>query len=296
MKPRKIKDAQDISKLITILRTRNFTIKSNDENDIKAFLLSTGYYKLSGYWLPYYNKKRECLNENIDFNKVRETYCFDEELRMIVLSLTNFIEVKTKSAITNYMCLEYDPLFYYDSSFFENKEHHRAWMEKFENEISYSDRNEEAFKAWYKKEYGSKFPLWVTFEIVNFNDVSKLYANLKTKYKKELRPYFNWSDIDYTKSWLQSTTILRNICAHNGRLFYRNINTSPKKPLKLVENNIELNNKRVFFYILTMKELLNDEKKWSSIESQIINLITKYPDVDILLYGFNNNWYDCLTF
>lgn len=295
MAVKKIKDAKNENKLLTILRTRKFIINSNVEKNIKDFIFFTGYYKLSGYWLPYYNKQIECLNQELDFCKIKETFLFDKKIREILLELTSTIEIKFKASLINTMCVKYGPLFYYDSSFFKDSNRHKEWIDKFETNVNYSDKNDEEFKQWYKEKYNSKFPLWVTFEMVNFNDVSKLYSNLKTKYKKDICQIFNIFDIKLIDSWIRSATIIRNICAHNGRLFYRTINTSPKKIPRYKNKNIYFNQKRLFTNILVMKELLNDETEWRHTESKIIDLVMDMPNVDLIHYGFPDEWYDYLV-
>lgn len=289
----KKKEATEYGQQITRLRVRGFNINSNDENEVKTFLSNVGYYRTTGYILPYYNKKLEKLNDNMDFDKIMSTYWFDKELKSILLYLISLIEVEYKARIADTLCLKYGSYFYYDSKYFDNASLHDKWIKKFEEKLQYSDKNDELFKVWYKDNYDSKFPLWVAFQLININDLSKFYDMLKTKYKKELKNCFKGVDYPYTKSWLRSTTVVRNIAAHNGRLFYRTINTSPKLPQAI--GNHSVNIKRLFVVIVALKELCTDDIIWNRFFSDLINLIIKFPSVDLIHYGFPRRWYEILA-
>lgn len=293
MRKKNRKIATTTDQQITRLRVRRFQVKSTKEKDARKFLNNVGYYRLSGYILPYYNKKKESLNSDLDFFKIVETYWFDKELKNVLLYLISAIEVEYKTRIADTLCVKYGSHFYYDSSYFKDPELHKMWLNKFEENMNYSDKNDDLFKNWYKQEYDSKFPLWVAFQLVNFNDLSKFYDLLDTKYKKDLRSSFGGIDYPFTQSWLRSTTVIRNIAAHNGRLFYRTLSVTPKKPTALRKTSLNL--KRLFVFIVAMKELCTDEYIWDTFFSRLINLICKYPDVDLIHYGFPVKWYDILN-
>lgn len=282
-----------IDQQITRMRVRGFEIHSTKEREVRKFLSDVGYYRISGFFLPYYDRNNEKLLKKIDFTKMMDTYWFDKELKSILLYLISSIEVEYKSRIANNLCLKYGPYFYCDEKFFNNVDLHNKWIEKFKEGLQYSDRDDDLFKEWYKTKYKGEFPLWVVFQLININELSKFYDLLTTSMKKELREEFNNSDIDYTKSWLRSMTVIRNIAAHNGRLFYRTINTSPKLPKPYKERHINI--KRCFAVIVAMKNLCTDKNIWEHFFSDLINLITKYPEVDLIHYGFPNKWYDYLN-
>lgn len=293
MKKKNKKNATTLAQQITRLRVRNFDIPSDNEELVKEFLSNIGYYRASGYYLPYYDRKLEMTPQKISYQKIMDTYWFDKEIKSILLYLMASIEVEYKARIADTLCLKYGPYFFYDASYFSDNQLHKKWIRKFEDQFNYQDSNDDLFKSWYKKEYNSKFPLWVAFQLININDLSKFYDLLKTPYKKELRNSLRGNDIDLTRSWLRSMTVVRNICAHNGRLFYRSISTSPKLPKDLKKE--KLNIKRPFVIIVVMKRLCTDKKVWDRFLNDLIDIIVKYPEVEIFHYGFPNNWYDILN-
>ena len=101
---------------------------------------------------------------------------------------------------------------------------------------------------------------------------------------------------DYIENWLQGFVILRNICAHRGRLYNRYITFSPKlskKDKKLFkDSNLDLNKqtKQVFTYIYVINKLINDIEIKKNFINTFKTLIEKYPFVKLHYYGFPEDW------
>lgn len=84
-----------------------------------------------------------------------------------------------------------------------------------------------------------QIPLWAAVEVMSFGTLSKTIKNLKTgegtayakfaefyKYKTQ-RENFVKPDKKMLSSWIYAVSILRNMCAHNSRIYNRAINTTP---------------------------------------------------------------------
>lgn len=83
-------------------------------------------------------------------------------------------------------------------------------------------------------------PVWAAAEIMSFGTLSKRITNLKTgsdlPFSKIAKSYTysakSGKPVKPSKkilvSWIQSCVVLRNICAHNGRIYNRVLNATPE--------------------------------------------------------------------
>src|SRR5699024_6701981 len=97
---------------------------------------------------------------------------------------------------------------------------------------------------------------------------------------------------------LHCVTILRNISAHGGRLYNRLFTRKPRlsredKSLLLITEDGGIINDKLFSYILVLKSLTNPND-FQLIKEQLILIIENHPLIDIIQYGFPENWQDIL--
>lgn len=88
-------------------------------------------------------------------------------------------------------------------------------------------------------------------------------------------------------SWLHTLSYIRNVCAHYGRLYGKNLIIKPKLPKGKQK---EFKNNRVFAAIFALTNLLHqDERKHFLITLQA--LIEKYSDyIKLKEIGFPSEW------
>jgi len=87
-------------------------------------------------------------------------------------------------------------------------------------------------------------------------------------------------------------TDLRNICAHYGRLYYRNF---PSVPAGFkIDDRYKY---KLWTTIQAVKELYYDAEKWNaSILKPMIDLFEEYKDdINLKHMAFPPNWVDLLT-
>ncbi|EEP3942640.1 Abi family protein, partial [Listeria monocytogenes] len=118
----------------------------------------------------------------------------------------------------------------------------------------------------------------------------KFYSNLHIKIKKKMVKIYGY-DAEYIQSWLHTVVLIRNICAHNGRLYNRTITVSPKLP----NGTAKLNIKRIFIVIFIFKFLCVDQTEWEIFVNKIEELIQKYQEViELEMIGFPETWKEML--
>ena len=93
-------------------------------------------------------------------------------------------------------------------------------------------------------------------------------------------------------------TIIRNLCAHGSRLYNRKKKKKPwlskqEKKLLIELPDKTFDNAHLYGFILIMRRLLK-QGEFAEIKAAIINLLEKYPFVNLRYYGFREDWKNVL--
>ena len=136
--------------------------------------------------------------------------------------------------------------------------------------------------------YNGDFPIWVLMELFTFGMLSYFYADLALSDQKRLASDLFGTVPKNVKSWLYCCTVLRNICAHYGRLYYRVFTAIPAN-LPQVDKSAE---RKLFAAIMALRELYPAADKWNNeILPSIAALIEQYIEViDLNHIGFPEDW------
>jgi abortive infection bacteriophage resistance protein len=92
-----VKPALSLTDQLTQLKKRG--LKVEDEGRALHLLESISYYRLSGYWYPMLEmpKENHVFKPNSSFDSAFKIYCFDKELRKIILTEIEKIEIAVRS-------------------------------------------------------------------------------------------------------------------------------------------------------------------------------------------------------
>lgn len=280
-----LKPAASYAEQLSILKSRNLII--NNETEALNKLRSIGYFRLSGYWLTFYEKKDVFLN-GTTFEQVMEVYDFDLELKNIVFELLENTEINLRALIAHHFAHHHDPLGHYNPLYFVREDWYQKWNEESEEQIKRAGSRKELFVPHYKSKYNGIFPIWTILEMASFGNLSKFYNNLTNPLKNEISKNNFGVHFNYLSSWLYVFSVVRNMCAHNSRLYDRKLDIKPK--LTYAEHGY-IDNSTVFSVILIARKVILDENKWQELEERLFNLITKCSDcIDIKKVGFPNEW------
>ena len=128
-------------------------------------------------------------------------------------------------------------------------------------------------------------------ELFTFGMVSYFYADMPAKDKKFISRELYSTHPKNVESWLYCCTVLRNICAHYGRLYYR-VFTSVPANISGLDKNSE---RRLFGALMALCKLYPDEKKWNTeIVTALTALIEESQnEVNLWHIGFPKDW-ECL--
>ncbi len=292
-----------IDKQIEILKNRGLIINDNVLEDAKQFLLKNNYYRIKGYYLTLFKGDRFLPNISID--DIKDIYYMDRELRSIILHIVEGIEVHLKTLIAYFHSEKFTGNGYLDKSNFNPNHRHfeknyESVMKSFENQ---KNRNymTELFVRHHKDNKNNEYPTWVFIELLNLSDTSKLYSILEIDLKLKIALEFKLKGTkahDILGNLLHCITILRNICAHGGRLYNRMFIMKPKlsseqKQLLLKDDQGVIQNNKLFSYVIVIKALINDNE-YQILKNKLIEMQKKYPLANFKEYGFPENWMEVL--
>ena len=285
----KAKPFKSFQEQVDLLRERGLIIE--DKEYAINILKQVNYYRLSGYTLTF--RKQDVFNPDIRIEDIMQLYYFDSELRSALIYVLDAVEVAFRTHIAYYHSKVYGPLGYKEGHGFENSTYHGYFLKEFAAITGSDKKGNDVFVKHYREDYANKFPIWVAVELISFGALSKLYNNLEYPIRKVIAQEYYRIPADYIQNWLRALVIIRNICAHRGRLYNRPIANKPK--LSKQDNQLGIRNDRVFIYIFILKKIVIDKQIWDTFIKQLESSIVKYPFVKLEYLGFPINWRELLT-
>jgi len=232
------KSPTTVSEQIELLIRRGMQITE----DTAHYLNHIGYYRLRGYWIPFEEPDPpdgdHRFRAGTSFDDVLNLYVFDRELRLLVTDAIERIEVSVRNQWVAGLALEHGAHAYLKSDLFRSQRQFGRCLSELSSEY---DRSKETHIKHYKKMYGEPDlpPVWAAVDIMTLGQFSHWLSNLKPKSIKSriAKPY--GLDEEVLCSFLHHLTVIRNICAHHGRLWNRAMTITMKlprsKPAELVE-------------------------------------------------------------
>ncbi|ORW22490.1 hypothetical protein AWC18_06770 [Mycolicibacter nonchromogenicus] len=213
-----------------------------DDASAAHWLSAVGYYRLSGYWYPFreldttgQSRRLSTFVDGTTFGEVVGLYEFDRHLKTQVQSGLERIEVALRSQIGHQLGA-IDPMAHTDARHFRPTFDHATWHRTAQRRVDRA-RGRDEFVDHHDAVYGGQLPIWVLTDVLDFSDLSKLYAGLKSIDQKAIGDWFGvsphpsasksqrrrWRDNHPLVNWLEHMSIVRNICAHHGRLWNRRL-------------------------------------------------------------------------
>ena len=285
-----MKEPKTYQEQLKILQERGCAVE--DEDEAVHVLMRIGYYRFSGYLLAYVNNEGVFKN-GLTFCQVVSAYDFDRDLRGVVSKAVSEVEIAAKGLIAYHHGHKYGALGYLCAANYNQRHNHDIFIEQFNATVK-NNRNA-LFVRHHLSKYGGQFPIWAATELFTMGMISIFYADLPSADKASIARQYGTS-YDYLENWLRCTTVLRNICAHNGRLFDMKFQKDAKLPRKpfLQFNIID----RTLFKQMLMLKLLysNQHKEWNeTILNDLSLIMQKYtPRIKIEDFGFVDGWQQAL--
>lgn len=282
------KQLLSLQQQIDVLKERGLFIENEEE--AKNALDTISYFRLAGYWrLMEEDRQRHTFKPNSRFSRVISLYCFDEELRLLVFSAIQQIEVAVRARMIRLFSEKHGPFWFMDTTLAESTTMFTKNLQSLQDELSRSE-DEYILEHFRKYDEPSMPPIWKTLEVASMGTLSKLYGNMDdSAAKKAVSRSFMVPKFEYLRNWLRCITVVRNICAHHSRLWNANIVVKPNLPNHLPNpwiTNRQINRDRLYPHLCYIAYLLNSINPTSTFAQNIKALLTKYPVVDPAAMGF----------
>jgi abortive infection bacteriophage resistance protein len=282
----------DIPEQIAALSNRGLVI----ENEIFAQqqFSSISYFRLACYWKPYeINSNTHELVKGTSLEEILSLYAFDRDLRSIVFSAIQDIEIALRTRIIHHFSMKHGAFWFMDGSLFSDAEIFDKCFLSLQNEVS---RSKEDFLLEHFKKYDSPSmpPVWKTLEVASFGTLSKLFCNMADiSVKKSVAKSFGLPQYKYLESWIRSITVLRNCCAHHARIWNRRFPLMPQLPKHLSFAWIEVDvakPMKLFALLSTILYLEQNIVSNSSIKERLLALFLRQHQSRLKAMGFPENW------
>lgn len=316
------KPAKSADFLLKLIIERGVKVEEHDELEIKNYIRSIGYFRLSGYFGPFQSKK-DIFKSETTFSDIIRLYTFDRELKLLFFDVIETIEIELRARITDIMSLAHGEFWYNREDLFKEKtekinicyceiecgnsilktkeKEERIYkiLLKDINDCIKQSENSEFMKAFIEK-YGNETPVpsWMMMECISFGKLSRLFWLIKEKQEKnKIAQYFGAINSDFLESWMHGISVLRNICAHHSRLWNKKIGKDIKIPTRSSKKfilTVDQDKLRKLYgissCILHILTNINHEKS-CTFKKNFIELSKEYK-IDKKAMGFPDNWKD----
>lgn len=293
------KQATTIDFQISQLRQRGLII--SNERFAKKVLSRISYYRLAGYWWPLQSDKvNHKFKPNSKFETVLKIYNFDTELRKLIFDITEEIEVAFRTKMIYHLSHEYTPWWFEDSVNFSNQKDYQKTIDQIKKDLGLN-RSKEVFLSEHYKKYHLDSrcpPAWKTLEVLSFGSLSKMYGNLSNSCSSKDRIADELGTVNHTylHSWIQDICQIRNICAHHGRIWNKNLPGRPKMlsrpPLPwLTKVPPVTQHEKLYIHLCCMKYITNIINPNNNYTYRLYVLLKKYPNIDLNALGMPKDWY-----
>lgn len=269
-------------KQLQLLISRGLQVK--DLNKGLHLIDKIGYFRLTGYLYPQLEtpKDKHKFKPNSYLDSSFKMYCFDRELRLLLLGNIEKIEVALRSKITYYLSLRYDPYWYKHDKLFKNS------SVQINGKLSIDSskiNSSEDFVIQFRRKYANNdMPSWMVMEIVTFAHLSKTYSNLNdTSIKSKISSDFG-VPYQILENWLIALTYCRNICAHHSRFWNRDLaikvlKTKNTLPYKWIEQR-DVSRNKAYIYLAIVQYLVDRINPNNNFKEKLVILFEKYPNID----------------
>lgn len=222
------KPALTFEEQLSLLEHRGMIVA--DRKAALRTLSHVSYYRLSEYW-RIFREEDDTFRSGTTFEEVVSLYEYDRRLRLCVMDGIERVEVCARTAITYVMAHAHGPFAFSDACSFKQDFDHKDWREKLEEEIDRAKDSMEFLKHYRKKYDGfPRVPIWIATEVMTLGPLSRIFK--KGLAEADVVAVSNQLGVhpSIAPTWLHSLSIVRNICAHHGRLWNRHLGVRPKLP------------------------------------------------------------------
>lgn len=275
-------------------------------------LTFVSYYRLSAYMLPF--KQRDSSGEIQDvfvqgttFDQVCNLYYFDKELRLLVFSALEKIEVAVRTQIIYQLSAKYGSHWTDNKAIFQGshtvtkKDGSTVTIDIFTDLQKHlaglrAHSQAEEFLRHYYATYATPAnpPVWMSVETMYFSQLLSICQNLADQREGNAIASMFGLSAKVFYSWLLALNNMRNICAHHARLWNRDFTIVPNKlnnpRLPWISNVGTVQSRKSYYMFCIIQYFLQTIDPMFDFRKKLENLFALHPEVDIAHMGFPSAW------
>ncbi len=268
-----------------------------DRLDAERHLEHINYYRLRAYWLPFERAGTSDGDhrfvDGTSFETVLAIYDFDRRLRLLLIDAIERIEISLRTRLANVLSLRHGPFVHGEPTHFLKLE---FWQRCRDELLKEYRRSHETFAAHYRDEYPELAtpPLWVACELMTLGHLSRWLQNIRTPADRQAIADAYGLDERALVSFAHHLTIVRNHCAHHGRIWNRRFTLKMQIPAKKpagLSASFHSDKDRYVYNTLTMLAfLLHRVSPASEWPRRVMDLISTMPEISTETMGFPADW------
>lgn len=241
------------------------------------------------------DKVRHIFKPNSTFDNAMDLYRFDCDLRELIFTAIQAVEIALRSKMIHHISLQYGAFWFTNESLFRDSNIHHKCLEQIRQELK---RTREEFIIEHSVKYNEPDvpPVWKTLEVTSFGTLSKLFCNFAdNKIKKRIAREFNLPQHVVLESWIKSSVVLRNYLAHHSRVWNRKFPIKPQMTTPLRGDWVTPpigNYDKLYSQLCYLQYLQNVIRSNNNFNVRLKALLTEHPNVDIAAMGFPDTWQD----
>lgn len=261
------KPSKTFSEQVALVSGRGLDV--GDPKKAEETLARVGYYRLSGYWHPF-KQADDRFEAGASLEKALQLYEFDRKLRLLVLDALERVEIGLRTSVTYALGNDLGAFAHENAKSFrmyfggkpDHEGNHRVthaeWLAGLYKEAR---RSTETFIGSFKQKYEGfpSLPIWMATEVMSLGSLSKLYQAMKKPQQQKVATSMH-VHFGVARSWFQSLSYVRNICAHHSRLWNRELSIHPQVPRgdTNYSSGDYTHHRRVYLVLLMLRQLTNN--------------------------------------
>lgn len=281
-----------VAQQIETLKQRGLII--DDECEATAILQRISYFRLAFYWRPMeQDKVLHIFKPNSHLSNVLALYQFDSELKTLLFSSIQHIEIAVRTQMIQKFSMKYGSFWFMNKRLFANEEIFQKHLISLQKAI---EKTNDDFILEHFKRYNipEMPPAWKTLELATLGTLSRMYSNFSDNaVKKQVARSFTIPQHEFMRNWLENLTIVRNICAHHARLWNNFSSIKLRLPHKLPHpwiTSFNIPEGRLYSQLCCIAYWLKNINRQNTFVADLKTLLLKYPIVDVAAMGFPKNW------
>lgn len=296
--PLKIYDKKPLSFHSQVLKLQSRGLIINDFEQATFYLSKINYYRLAAYCLAFeVDHATHTFKSGTTFEDVLNLYQFDRELRLLMMDAIDHIEVSLRTQLAYHLSHRHHNAHpHLNAKLFYNQRHYQNGLQKLERDVLES--REDFIKHFKTKYVEATPPIWAAVELMSMGQLSKWYANIADRQDRQAICQ-DWAISEkVATSFCEHLSLVRNICAHHGRLWNREFAIKMMLPRNVIvdlkETLLYLDDadkrlRKIYNTLCMVLHILNRITANHDWQSRIRNLITLHQ-IDTRKMGFPDDW------